>query len=215
MVRMKTRERILEASLALFNSAGEPNITTVDIANELNISPGNLYYHFKGKDELVTELFARFHEQFVQILRQPLNSRLRIEDYGLYLVVVFEHIHRYRFLYRNISLIMQRYERIQRPFRRIVQLTLDAARIVCLQLREAGVLQIAEPRVEMLARSIALTLTCWFNFDNELGTLTPGDEHLIRDGVLQVLSLIAPYMGEAQHDFMAAAIAIHAGAEAA
>lgn len=206
---MKTRERILNVSLELFNREGEPNVTTVDISNELDISPGNLYYHFKGKEELVGELFARFYEQFNVILRAPVQNPLRIEDNWFYLVVVFEHMHAYRFLYRNISLILQRYEQIQRPFRRLIHLKQDAARAICVQLRTAGIMQIDDAGIDMLARSIALTITYWFNFDNLLGDRPGDDEDLIHDGVLQALSLIAPHLGAMQREFMDTALAIH------
>ncbi len=206
---MKTRDRIIHVSLELFNREGEPNVTTVDIANELDISPGNLYYHFKGKEELVRELFERFYEQFNVILRAPVQNSLRMEDNWFYLVVVFEHMHAYRFLYRNISLIMQRYEQIQRPFRRLIHMKQDAARAICLQLRKAGVTQIDDAGIDMLARSIALTITYWFNFDHLLGDRPSQDEDLIHDGVLQVLSLIAPHLGAMQREFMDTAFAIH------
>jgi AcrR family transcriptional regulator len=58
--KRKTRERILEASLRLFNDFGEPNVTTTVIADDLNISPGNLYYHFHNKDEIVEAIFSGF-----------------------------------------------------------------------------------------------------------------------------------------------------------
>jgi AcrR family transcriptional regulator len=203
----KTRERILDTSLALFNRDGEPNVTTVDIANELDISPGNLYYHFHGKDELVGELFARFHAESLLILREPQTRRLAVEEYGYYLVVVFEHIHAWRFLYRDIALILQRYEAIQRPFRRLIRMKQEAARTTCLQLREAGMLQTDDARIELLARSIALTLTHWLDFEQLLDG-NPQDERSVYGGVLQVAALIAPYLGEAQQAFMDAALAL-------
>jgi AcrR family transcriptional regulator len=211
---MKTRDRIIQASLELFNLEGEPNVTTVDISNELDISPGNLYYHFRGKEELVPELFARFYEQFQLILREPLNRRLGTAEHWYYLVVVFEHIHAYRFLYRNISLIMQRYEQIQRPFRRLINLKRDAARALCRQQRDAGVLHADDARIELLAQSIALTITYWMNFDSLLAERAADDEQPIRDGVLQVVSLIAPYLGEMEQPFMDTALAIHDGTAA-
>lgn len=211
MARRKTRDLIIDTALLLFNRDGEPDVTTVDISNELNISPGNLYYHFKGKDEIVTELFARFHTQFVVILREPLHSGMRLDDYGYYLVVLFEHIHGYRFLYRNITLIQQRYSQIQRPFRRLLQLQLDTARFICAQLSTAAVITADDARLALLARNIALTLTYWFEFESLLGDTKRDDKHLIGEGVLQVFSLIAPYMGEGQQAFMDTALAIHAG----
>ena len=53
----RTAERIATVSLDLFNRYGEPNVSTTLISSELNISPGNLYYHFPAKDQLVSHLF--------------------------------------------------------------------------------------------------------------------------------------------------------------
>jgi len=206
---MKTRERILLVSLELFNAEGEPNVTTVDISNELGISPGNLYYHFKGKDEIVNELFARFYEQFNVILRAPLQRPLAIEDYWFYLVVLFEHINTYRFLYRNISLISQRYEQIQRPLLRIIKMKVDASQAICDQMKAAGAIKIDDDLIPALANNMALTITYWLNFDNLLNNRSGDAGQLIRDGVMQVITQIVPYMAELKAPFMEAVTALY------
>ncbi|MEQ1783280.1 MAG: helix-turn-helix domain-containing protein, partial [Hyphomonadaceae bacterium] len=58
-VKTDTKSRILDTALALFNERGVANVTTNHIAEALNMSPGNLYYHFRNKAEIVRELFAR------------------------------------------------------------------------------------------------------------------------------------------------------------
>ena len=68
---MKTRDRILECALLLFNQRGESNISTLEIATELDMSPGNLYYHFHGKEPLIMELFTRFKNELAPLLNPP------------------------------------------------------------------------------------------------------------------------------------------------
>ena len=69
--RAKTRDRIIEASLALFNAQGERNVTTNHIAAHLGISPGNLYYHFRNKQAIIAELFAQYESRVDAFLRRP------------------------------------------------------------------------------------------------------------------------------------------------
>ena len=80
-VRMKTRDRILECALQLFNQKGEPNVSTMEVANEMGISPGNLYYHFHGKEPLVLGLFERFQNELTPLLDPPSDVQLAAEDY--------------------------------------------------------------------------------------------------------------------------------------
>jgi AcrR family transcriptional regulator len=99
----RTRERILELSLRLFNEFGEPNITTTVIAEEMNISPGNLYYHFRNKDDIVNSIFAQFEAEIGRMLTVPAGRRSNLEDVWLYLRMMFELIWRYRFFYRDLN----------------------------------------------------------------------------------------------------------------
>jgi len=86
----RTRERILETALALFNRFGEPRITTADIANEMGISPGNLYYHFRNKDQIIAELFGAFERRLDGLLVLPEGRIAGVEDLWLVLHLLFE-----------------------------------------------------------------------------------------------------------------------------
>ena len=100
---MKTRDRILECALELFNQQGEPNVSTLEIANELGISPGNLYYHFHGKEPLVLGLFERFQGELAPLLDPPAEARLGAEDYWLFLHLIVERLAHYRFPFQDLS----------------------------------------------------------------------------------------------------------------
>src|SRR5690606_15802225 len=81
-----TRDRILECALQCFNARGEGNVSVLEIATELGISPGNLYYHFRGKEPLVLALFERFRQELAPLLQPPPDdTRLTLEDCWLFL----------------------------------------------------------------------------------------------------------------------------------
>jgi AcrR family transcriptional regulator len=65
---------------AVVQQKGEPNVSTMEVANEMGISPGNLYYHFHGKEPLILGLFERFQNELgrCSTRRRTLNWRRRI-----------------------------------------------------------------------------------------------------------------------------------------
>ncbi len=202
---MKTRDRILVASLALFNEEGEAHTTTIDIANEMEISPGNLYYHFKGKDEIIAELFQQYELAIGSTLAAPIekplsdNSR-EVEANWYFLYVVMEEMYQYRFLYHNLDNILQRYADINRGFKRLIQLKRAALFAICQSLLEQEVIEARDQQLLGLVDNMTLALTFWLNFDQLLhGQRDP--QLTIHQGVLQLMTMIAPYLGDAERSF--------------
>ncbi|MGL4648460.1 MAG: TetR/AcrR family transcriptional regulator, partial [Caldilineaceae bacterium] len=73
---MKAKERIVDQALALFNEKGTALVSTNHIAEAAGISPGNLYYHFRNKEEIIRaicdRLFAQTGEMFAPDPERPL-----------------------------------------------------------------------------------------------------------------------------------------------
>jgi AcrR family transcriptional regulator len=202
---MKTRDRILETSLALFNDEGEAHTTTIDIANEMDISPGNLYYHFKGKDQIITELFQQYELALSSTLTAPIQRPLsaehgRVEDNWYYLYVVLEEMYQYRFLYHNLDNILQRYPDIRRGFKRLIQLKRAALFAICQSLLQQAIIAARDQQLLGLVDNMTLTLTFWFNYDQLLHD-NREPRVTIHQGVLQLLTMVAPYLGDEELSF--------------
>lgn len=197
----KTRERILTVSLAMFNDQGEPNVTTNHIADELEISPGNLYYHFRNKDDIVEHLFERYEERMDQAMLAPEDRPPELEDIWLQLHLVFECIWEFRFLYRDLVDLLLRSRKLKMRFARILKRAHESIVEVCQGLTETGVLNASRVEIEALAYNIAMATTFWLNFEQirpQIGTRT---EPELGRGIYQVMMLLAPFLrdGERQH----------------
>jgi AcrR family transcriptional regulator len=202
---MKTRDRILHTSLALFNEEGEATTTTIDIANELNISPGNLYYHFKGKDQIIAELFQQYEQAMRHTLTAPLerplsSDRSTTEKNWYFLYVVIEEMYQYRFLYHNLENLLQRYPDIKRGFKRLLQLKRAALYAICETLLQQDVIDARDQQLLGLADNMTLNLTFWFSYESLVHNNRP-PQVTIHQGVLQLLTMVAPYLGDEELNF--------------
>ena len=199
MKKIKTRDRILNTSLALFNSQGEPNVTTLLISDELDISPGNLYYHFKSKGDIVEELFAAFEAEMLDLLAVPEDVDISLEQQSFFLHLLFEAVARYRFLYQDLVNVLSRYERLQVRFRRVLQKKTAAFGSICESLRRQGMMGIEQEELDSLCEQLTLTACYWSAFD----TLSHLDDRESVDpgrGVYQMMHLMLPYFASEQRE---------------
>ncbi len=192
----RTRERILKVSLELFNTHGEANVTTGHIADELNISPGNLYYHFRNKDEIIDHLFADF-ERAIDVAPGKIADAVgAMEDTWLYLHLMFERIWEYRFLYRNLDDLLSRDARLKSHFNIIIGHKREAVKGLSQTLVAVGAMQANDTEIAALAENVLVVASYWLNYEHlraRPGVKEDAARHLQR-GVFQVMSLVAPFL---------------------
>lgn len=97
----KTPKKILESARVLFNTQGVSNVRLKDIAKNINISPGNLSYHYGTKKDLISAVLILL-QQTTKDMRADNMHSLESEDY---LGVIKNYLRfqiNHRFFYRDI-----------------------------------------------------------------------------------------------------------------
>ena len=201
----RTAERILEATLVLFNRFGEPNVSTTLICAELGISPGNLYYHYPAKDELINSLFDRYERSLTELLRAA-EDVANVEDAWLFFHMLFELIWAYRFLYRDLNDLLSKNRRLETHFQLVLKNKGRAVQQVLDSLARSSALRSDAADVEPVATAMVVVLTYWLNFEyvrDPRHALEPENAGaaLLR-GAFHVLSLLSPYLEPGQREHL-------------
>jgi AcrR family transcriptional regulator len=196
-----TRERILQTSLALFNAQGLAAVSTHRIAAELEISPGNLHYHFKAKQLIVDRLFRRFEDR-LELLNGSSDTVRAIDDLWLALHLRFEAIDAYRFVYRDMAYLSGEYPELGQRAQALTAQNLLAAQALCETLVAAGVIDATAEEAQMLALQMVFTTTCWLSFER----LVPGRDALQQAdpglAAFYTLTLVSPYVSRESRAYL-------------
>jgi AcrR family transcriptional regulator len=195
----RTAERILEVTLDLFNRFGEPNVSTTLISSELNISPGNLYYHYPAKDELVNALFTRYEAALYELLGAAPGVH-DIEDAWFFMHSLFELVWQYRFLYRDLNDLLSKNRRLESHIKDALLHKTTAFRTLLDSLAHEGILQITVSEREASATHMVVMLTWWLSYEyvrDPRHALEPesAQKSLLR-GAKHVFTLIMPFTNQ-------------------
>lgn len=208
----RTAERILEVTLDLFNRFGEPNVSTTLISAEMGISPGNLYYHYPAKDELVNSLFDRYERSLTELLNASDGVR-DVEDAWFFLHTLFELIWQYRFLYRDLNDLLSRNRRLETHFQWVLKNKSRALRAMLDTMNRTGAMRIDSREAEPTATSMVVVLTYWLSYEyvrDPRRALEPESAQLaLLRGAHHVLNLLVPYLEPAQRQHLLGLVAAY------
>jgi AcrR family transcriptional regulator len=194
---MKTSERILEASLTLFNTQGERQVTTNHIAAHINMSPGNLYYHFRNKQEIILALFKRHEADLSSALTIPTDRPFTIADKAALLEQLFAAQWSYRFIYRERHYLAEDNSELAEENRRFFAENIQRTDILHQIMAESGLIIATKQEQHALSINAWIIMASWFSFSQAF--LVPVGQvdlpqPLAKRGIYQILALEKPYM---------------------
>lgn len=189
---MKTKARILAAALQRFNAQGTSNVSTNHIAEATGISPGNLYYHFSSKDEIIhaifEQLYARWDEAFSLSDAPTLGQAIALvkANFGI--------MAEYRFIYREIIALLHHDEELRDRYLTIRQRGYEGFHQIFQALAAAGAIEKAQDAetIEKLAD------LCWLISEFWLATLEISGKEVsdaqMQRGIGLMMQVLKPYL---------------------
>ncbi|MBJ6725555.1 TetR/AcrR family transcriptional regulator [Geomesophilobacter sediminis] len=192
----KTKGRIIEAAIELFNEKGTKAVTTNHIAARLGISPGNLYYHFRNKEEIIRAIFAQMHEvgleEYQEVNADGPGSAASMEETFL---MIQRFNWRYRFFKRELAALVQSDSELKTLFVASHRLNLAVVRgALDLSIQQGFLKDLPAEQRDLLAEQIWMTALFWLNY-LEIGGEDVNEATLQRGSAI-LRNMMFPYLSD-------------------
>lgn len=198
---MKTREKIIYTALLLFNESGERNVTTNHIATHLQISPGNLYYHFKNKQEIIRGIFADYSIELLELFSPMETEQESLRQLKHYLDSIFVLMWKYRFFYTNLPQILQQDKVLHKKYLAVQEKSKKNLYTISCAFIKLKLFDIKEEDLKTINTSLHLIITSWLSYQSSISLTSEITEKEIHQGILQmtaVMKLISTDLGKKQ-----------------
>jgi len=195
MAELNTKQKILQASIRLFNENGMANVRLQQIAKEIGISVGNLAYHYKNKEFIVEAISEELYQEASEVLS---TYRLfpNLMDFDNQLTKYFGFIQKYPFYFLDLIEIDRNYPRVQSKRQVLISKMISQIRKRFDFNHQRGIIkeEPAADRYDCIATTIWVLITFWIPQNLLASTHTPTD---IRQFKKMVWNQLLPYFTEA------------------
>lgn len=206
MATQDTKDRIVDEARQLFNEQGTAAVSTNHIAKAAGVSPGNLYYHFRNKEEIIRAIFERIDAHWAASSSVPADRMPTLADVRATVRAVYAGLWRYRFFYRELGALTRRDPELAERFQTLRTQGTEGTLELLEAFRAGGVLDIPDDgeTLPRLATTLMLVSEFWLPFA-EAGSRSPDDDPTA-EGVELMMQILTPYAvertqaGVASHD---------------
>ena len=194
---MKTRDRIIDTAITLFNAKGSRSVSTNHIAKAAGISPGNLYYHFRNKEEIIRAILDKMdalgQEQFLGITETPPSNALEVFEQTFSFIQEFNR--KFLFFKRELPILVMNDPTLKERFKNTHQTTLAMIRANVDSAVEQGVMKTLNEKDRGLLSEMAWMITLfWLNYLEVAGEET--SDNNLKKGIDVIRLLVKSFLAE-------------------
>ncbi|MHB8057558.1 MAG: TetR/AcrR family transcriptional regulator [Desulfuromonadaceae bacterium] len=192
---MKTRDKIINTSIQLFNEQGTKAVSTNHIATAIGMSPGNLYYHFRNKEDIIRAIFEQMDAYGLEKYQIILNKYQpgSIEAMEQTFIMIQEYNWRYRFFKRELTalimndpLLKERFHSTNSQMLGMIRDTIDCG------IANGSIKTMADTEKGSFADTIWLVALFWLNYLEVGGEEV--NESTLRRGNAVLRTVLQPYL---------------------
>jgi AcrR family transcriptional regulator len=191
---MKTRDKIIQASISLFNEQGERNVTTNHIAAHLSISPGNLYYHFRNKEDIILSIYEEYAGNLLLETFPKVSSKIKpLDTLLLYMDAVFQMTMKFRFFYSNLPVLLDKNPSLREKYVEVQHAIAERVSRLLLSLRAENIIVFEDEELADMVSILRLINTFWLSFYQTQNIVNEINDSVFYQGVLKILVILRPY----------------------
>jgi len=191
---MKTRDKIIQTSITLFNEQGERNVTTNHIAAHLGISPGNLYYHFRNKEDIILSIYDEYARNLLLDTFPQVSSDVPpLDAIILYMDAVFQVMIKFRFFYSNLSVLLDKNPRLREKYVEVQHALAERVSQLLISLRGANIINFDDEELTDIVSILRIINTFWLSFYQTQNIVHEINDSVFYQGVLKILVVLRPY----------------------
>lgn len=192
--KIKTKDKILLTAIKQYNEVGVQGISSRHIAGEMGISHGNLDYHYKTKEDIISAIYDKMRDEMSDYFVTRKENSSPIEHVHLILVQLEEFQYRYRFINLDVLEIIRAYPKISALLQKTSEYRKSQMNVLFQEFLTEGYMQEVEPELfDQTQHIIRIIITFWLSQREVLAS-----EKFTEKGAMvkSIWAIISPYLTE-------------------
>lgn len=172
---MRTKEKIIHKAIELYNERGFSNISSRDIAQELDMSHGNLEYHYKNKEAILHAIYDRMKGEVSAYFSEIDPSQEPFKQFDTLLKKLDHFQNKYLFFNLDIIEISRQYPKLKKKVETTIQIRKDQMNASFMLFIKCGYIR-KEPNAgfyQRLQHKIRILITFWISQEVILKNFDP------------------------------------------